>query len=182
MTLIPDSPVASAFVLAANFTRVTTPRAVGWLVVHTAETPEGPKTARNVAAYFALKTTQASAHYSVDSLGIIQSVRELDIAWQAPGLNSRSIGIEHAGRASQTLAQWQDPYSTAMLRLSARLFADLARRYTIPVRYVDAAGLLRGDKGITTHAQVTKAFKRSTHTDPGPNFPMATFINLVKKA
>lgn len=182
MTTIPDSPKAAAFIQAANYTRVAVPRAVGWVVFHDMESSEGDKTARNVAAYFAQPSTRASAHYNVDAHEIIQCVRELDVAWHAPGLSSRSIGVEHAGRANQTLAQWQDPYSTAMLKLSAGLFADLCRRYSIPVQYVDAAGLLKGVKGITTHAQVNKAWHKSTHTDPGPNFPMNSFIGMVKKA
>jgi hypothetical protein len=45
---------------------------------------------------------------------------------------------------------------------------------------VDVAGLLRGDRGITTHDAVSKAFKQSTHWDPGPGFPLADFANAVR--
>ena len=179
----PDSRTATAFIgnphfNAANRTKAT----IRWIVIHDMESSEGAKTARNVAAYFALPTTRASAHYNVDATEIIQCVREKDVAWHAPGLSSRSIGVEHAGRASQTAAEWDDPYSRAMLKLSATLFADLAKRYDIPAVFINAKGLLAGTPGITTHAEVTKAWHKSTHSDPGPNFPTTAFLASIRAA
>lgn len=178
MTIKPDSPIATKFIQAANF-YVSNPHTIGWVVIHDMESSEGDKTALNVANWFALKTTRASANYNVDSKVAIQSVLEKDVAWHAPGLSSKSIGVEHAGRASQTKAQWLDAYGLKMLALSAKLVADVCHRHNIPVRFVDAAGLLRGEFGITTHAEVTKAFGKSTHTDPGKYFPMEWYIQQV---
>lgn len=179
----PDSRTATAYIGNPHFNTANRTKAtIRWIVIHDMESSEGPKTARNVAAYFALPTTRASAHYNVDSTEIIQCVREKDVAWHAPGLSSRSIGVEHAGRASQTAAQWDDTYSRSMLKLSASLFADLCKRYDIPVVFIDAKGLLAGTPGITTHAQVSKAFKKSTHTDPGPNFPVGAFLASIRTA
>ena len=40
------------------------------------------------------------------------------------------------------------------------------------MQFIDAEGLKAGKKGVTTHAEVSKAFKKSNHTDPGLGFPM----------
>jgi hypothetical protein len=152
------------------------------VVIHDMEHPEVPGTAKNVAAWFAGPTApQASAHYNLDSLEIWGSVHEEDTAWHAPP-NQHSIGLEHAGFAAQTVADWSDPYSEAMLRLSARLTADLCKRHSLPAVFVPAADLLAGHRGITTHAEVSKAWHQTDHTDPGPNFPMAHYLNLVIEA
>ena len=68
-----------------------------------------------------------------------------------------------------------------MLRRSARLVAKLCKDHGIPVQYVDAEGLKRGDRGITTHHAVTLAFRKSDHTDPGEHFPLDWFLGLVRQ-
>lgn len=155
---------------------------VNRLVIHSMEHPEIPGTAKAVCQWFAGKTApQASAHFNIDDKEIWGSVHEEDTAWHAPP-NQHSIGIEHAGFAAQTVAEWSDPYSEAMLRLSARLAAGICARHGLPVAFVPAAGLLRGERGITTHAEVSKAWRQTDHSDPGPNFPMAHYLNLVREA
>lgn len=172
------------FVQARNYTRVSGGRKVDLIVIHTMESPEKPDTAEAVAAWFAGSTApQASPHYCIDADSIVQCVRLDDVAWCAPGANSNGIHLEHAGRAAQTLADWSDPYSTAMLQLSAELTADLCKRFSIPATFLDAAALQRGERGITTHAEVSKAFPKNSsgHWDPGPNFPMLKYIAQVKR-
>jgi hypothetical protein len=47
---------------------------------------------------------------------------------------------------------------------------------------VNAAALAAGGagaRGITMHRDVSAAFHKSTHTDPGPNFPIVEFVNRV---
>lgn len=168
------------FVQARNYTK-TDGRQIDLIVVHDMETPEDANRAESVAAWFAGPTApRASAHYQIDNNSIVQSVRDQDVAWHAPGANHNGIGLEHAGRASQSLADWLDPYSLAMLKdQSAPLTKSLCDKYNIPIRFVDAAGLLRGERGITTHWEVSKAFRRSSHTDPGPNFPMVQYLGWV---
>lgn len=154
---------------------------VDLVVVHDMEHPEVPGTARAVCEWFAGATApQASAHHNVDDREIWGSVHEHDVAWQAPGANRNGIGIEHAGYARQTADQWQDAYSASMLALSAKLVADICERWNIPAEFVDAAGLVAGRRGITTHAAVTQAFHKSTHTDPGPNFPISYYLERVR--
>jgi hypothetical protein len=176
MTLI------TGFLQARNFTPVAS-RTITLLCLHTMEAPEKPATAKAVAQWFAGTTApQASAHYNIDNAEIWQSVKEHDVAWAAPGANRQGIHLEHAGYARQSAMDWADTYSEAMLQRSAALTADLCTRHSLPVAFVPAADLLAGRRGITTHAEVSKAWRLSDHTDPGPNFPMAHYLNLVREA
>ncbi len=173
------------FVQAQHFTPATD-RPIDLVVLHSTEGSETSGAARAVALWFAGKAgapaPQASAHYVVDMNSIVQCVREDDVAWHAPGANHNGIGIEHVGYAKQSAAAWGDPYSAAELALSAGLCAGICQRHGIPVAFVDAAGLLRHERGITTHAEVTKAFHGSTHTDPGAGFPMDAYLAMVRAA
>lgn len=177
-------PATIPFVAAKNFTRAgrTT---VDVVVIHTMEAAETSTTAENVAAWGAgPNAPQASWHYAIDDDSIVQCVREEDVAWAAPSRNHNGIQLEHAGYARQTAEQWADDYSTRMLRLSAKLTARICRRSNIPVTFVDAQGLLRGDRGITTHWEVSKGPGRglTSHVDPGPHFPMARYLEWVREA
>lgn len=149
------------------------------VVIHDMEAPEKGDTAESVAKYFQRITSPASAHYCIDNNSVVQCVREEDTAYHAPP-NSGSIGLEHAGYANQNMDQWLDEYGKQMLSVSAALCGEICKRRGIPVQYVDAAGLLAGKHGITTHAQVNAAWHQSSHTDPGNFFPMAYYIDLVR--
>jgi hypothetical protein len=172
--------VAYPFISARWYTN-TSGRKITHVVIHTTESGEYPGAARDVARYFQQlpKTRKASAHYVVDSREIVQCVEERDIAYHAPPLNEESVGVELCAKAGQTAAQWADDYSNAELALAAGLVRGVCHRYGIPVRFVDAAGLKAGVSGITTHVEVSRAFRVSDHWDPGPNFPMARFLSLV---
>ena len=168
------------FIEAAHFTPASR-AAVDLVVLHSMESQEKPGTARSVALWFAdpIRSPQASAHYCLDDREVVQCVREADIAWCAPGANRNGIHLEHAGRASQAANEWGDEFSMAMLHLSVELAASVCRAWAIPAKMVDAAGLLVHTRGITTHAEVSRAFKMSSHWDPGPNFPLAWYVSRV---
>lgn len=150
------------------------------IVFHTMEAPEMGETAEGTANYFHNTDVEASAHACFDSNSVVDCVRDQDIAWHAPGLNDRSLGYEHAGYARQTPEEWSDPYTEAMLRISAQRVAAKCKQYRLPIAYVDAAGLLRRDKGITTHNDVTIAYRQGDHWDPGPNWPVNHYLDLVR--
>lgn len=153
------------------------------IVIHTMENPEKPGTARAVARWFAGPAApQASAHYCIDQAEVVQCVREKDVAWAAPGANRDGIHLEHAGRARQTLEEWSDEYSRAELSVSAVVAADVAARHAIPIRKLTVEQVKDGvSKGFCGHVDVTKAFGKSTHTDPGENFPWGLYLSMVEE-
>lgn len=173
--------MAIPFIESPNATRVPG-RAIDVVVVHTMEVAETAGVASAVANWFASQASQVSAHYCVDADTVIQCVREEDVAWHARGGNATSIGVELAGRASQGPDGWDDAYSLAVLWRAAELVDDICARRGIPVRRLRAAGLRRGRRGITGHADVSEAFGRSDHWDPGPHFPWPLFLDLVRLA
>lgn len=177
-----DPTAPYEFIKARNYTP-SSGRTIRLVVIHAMEAAEKPGTAKAVANWFAsVNAPKASAHYCVDAGVIVQCVHEEDVAWHAPGANAVGIGIEHAGYSSQSAADWSDAYSKQMLERSAALVADLCDRHDLPIEFVDVDGLLAEKSGITTHAAVSKAFKKSDHTDPGPNFPIDAFLALVRGA
>jgi N-acetyl-anhydromuramyl-L-alanine amidase AmpD len=168
------------FVQARNYTRGRS-NAIDVLVIHTMESPEKPDTAESVADWFAGSTApQASAHYCIDENSIVQCVRDEDVAWHAPGANHNGLGFEHAGRAAQTAHDWSDDYSVGCLELSAELVARKCEEHHIPVVWLQPADLRAGRRGITGHVQVSDAFKRSDHRDPGTSFPVQRYLALVR--
>lgn len=178
----PSQPKGYPFVQARNYTKGPRRGPIDLIVLHSMETPDKPNTAYTVAHWFASPASpKASAHYCVDNKDIWQCVADQDIAWHAPGANNNGIGIEHAGYANQSASDWRDEYSRTMLwDHSARLCAELCAAYKIPVQYVDAAGLVRKERGITTHKAVTDAFGGGKgHWDPGPNFPIVDYLVWV---
>ncbi len=169
------------FIESPNRTPVSG-RRVDLVVIHTMEAPERGDTAEAVARWFSRADSQVAAHYCVDANSIVQCVREEDIAWHARGGNTSSIGIELAGYARQDDAGWDDDYTRSLLTLAASLSADVCRRHRVPVRRLGVTAVRAGRRGLTGHNEVSLAFKRSDHWDPGPAFPWETFLALVETA
>lgn len=175
--------LVSAFKQATKYTKANRkPGDVSLIVLHTAEIGEsltGAEALMNVCAH--PDQRDASWHFAVDSDSITQSVLVRDVAWHAPGANRNGIGIEMSGRARQTTEEWADDFSTKMLTKCAQLAASLCNEWRIPPVYISTAeDLLAGKRGITTHALVSKAWKKSDHWDPGPNFPVDAFMAMVR--
>ncbi len=171
--------MAYPFVESPNFTPATR-SAIAVVVMHTMEIRERPDAAEICARWFATPVSRVSAHYCVDANSVVECVREKDIAWHARGGNTSSVGVELAGFARQTSAEWADRYSTALLERAARLVADVCRRKRIPIRWLVADDLVAGRRGITAHSEVSKAYRKSDHWDPGPGFPIERFLALVR--
>lgn len=175
----------SEFIAASHF-QAANRTTIDLIVIHTTEAPKTDHTAHDVATnWTALPTTQVSAHYIVDSNHVVQTVAEKDIAFHARGgnVNAISIGIEHAGSAGQSPADWSDSFNTAMLARSASLVASLCERYQIPIVWLPAADVRAGKRGITGHAEVTQGFNvPNGHGDPGTAFPRTRYIALVKES
>lgn len=177
-----------AFVPAVHYTKGAR-KTVRLGVIHTMEAAEKPSTAEAVAGWFggkAGKPPQASSHVCIDNDSIVECVKFSDVAWAAPGANHDGYQAEHAGFARQSAEDWADEYSMAMLALSARfmkrkLVTDPA--ILLPIQFVDVEGVAGGVKrGFTGHAQISKAFGQSTHTDPGSSFPWDAYLAMVSDA
>lgn len=154
-----------------------------WVVVHDMEFPERPDAAEWTAAYFARGADgrSVSSHYTADHDSIVQCVRLADTAWTVGNRagNYRGINWELAGYASQTREQWLDPYSRAMLeRVAVIMRRDMAR-FAIPARLLTDEQARSRTPGVTSHAQLGRAFGGTDHTDPGRNFPWDVLIQLL---
>lgn len=136
--------------------------------------------AANIARYFRSEGSGGSAHYVTDPGEVVQVVYDSVIAWHAPP-NDHSLGVEMCDMPSSSSARrWRDDEHKAMFRRTARLTAQLCLAYDVPAWYRSAWSLRRGRKGVTTHAQVSQAFKQSSHWDPG-KWPRRRFMRLVRK-
>jgi N-acetyl-anhydromuramyl-L-alanine amidase AmpD len=157
------------------------------IVIHTAEIGESLEGAEALMRACAVgrppksdgSANKASWHYAVDANSITQSVRDDHTAWHAPGLSHCSIGIELSGRARQTRAEWADDFSSRTLELTAQLVARLCAKHGVPHVLCDETGLRYAASGICGHVHVSKAFRKSSHWDPGPAFPWASFLDRV---
>jgi N-acetyl-anhydromuramyl-L-alanine amidase AmpD len=182
--LVHSDPGLIKFLQARRFSRASrAPSSIRLIVIHATDGSEGLLKAEDCAARFAGEDSpKASAHYAVDANSVVQCVLDTDVAWHAPGANHNGIGIELCGRAKQTRAEWLDEISHPTLCIGAGLTARLCKRFNLPVRFVPREGLINKMTGITTHFEVSRAFKKSTHTDPGPGFPMDWFLQQVQIA
>lgn len=129
----------------------------------------------------------ASAHAVVDDSSVIQCVQWDDVAYAAPPMNDVGIHIELCGWAKQSADEWDDEYSRREIALAAELVAAICDAEKIPATWLDDDALrfwkAHGPgsiKGITDHATISRVFRVSDHTDPGPNFPRVDFIERVQ--
>lgn len=158
-----------------------TPRLV---VMHSTVSPCQIGGARAIAHYFATTENKTSAHYAVDPAEVIQCVGDHTVAYHC-GYNGNSIGIEMCEFPSRAnLARWFTRPHRLMKRRAARLVAELCLAYGIRPYYLGARKLKLwddgGPTGITTHAAMSAAFKRSTHWDPG-SWPRRRFLRRVRR-
>lgn len=144
-----------------------------WVVIHATE----GATADGAAHWFTDNRCQGSANLVVDANICYRTLNDDHIPWAAPPLNKKGFHIEIAGWSSWSRDIWLG-HKQAIDRAAFKT-ALRCHKYHIPVRYVSAGGLLLGRSGITTHRQVSAAFHKSDHTDPGAYFPMDYFISRV---
>lgn len=146
------------------------------VVIHATVSPCQRGGARANARYFQSPNSGGLAHYIIDPGELIGCCDEDTACWHAPP-NHGSIGVELCD--PQTGDDWGDPDHHAMLQLAAELVRDICTRRGLPIVWLTPSELLAGDTGITGHAQVSQAWHKTDHTDPGPYFPTDHFIELV---
>ena len=150
--------------------------AIRLLVLHSTE---GGGSAKNVAEFFHGPSAEGSAHLVVDDDACYRCLANEQIPWAAPSANTDGFHIEQVGYAAWTAAEWEKHLN--MLHRTAYKLAYHSKLFGIPLVFVDAAGLRAGHKGVTTHAEVSKAYPNSqgNHHDPGTGYPMRLVLNLA---
>jgi hypothetical protein len=133
------------------------------------------------AHYFQQDSAGGLAHYVVDPGTVVQCCKEDTACWHAPP-NHGSIGIELTDPQKGAASRWQSADDEAMLRLAAKLVVEIAHRTGVPLTRLSSADVKAGKHGICGHVNVSEAFGQSSHTDPGPDFPWAHFMDLVHQA
>lgn len=153
------------------------------IVIHTTEGHEHFDAAEDGALHNQRRTDGTSAHYFHDPNSTVQGVHTRDQAHTARR-NGNRIGIHHecCGRAGQTDKQWDDANSNAIIRNAAKQSVRDAKKYGIPPVKLTPAQVRAGAKGFCGHVDITYAYPEDDgdHTDPGPRFPWAEFLALVR--
>lgn len=149
------------------------------IVLHSTVTPCAVGWARRVGLFFAHEDNKTSAHYGVDPGEVIQYVPDHVVAYHC-GWNQDSIAVEMCEYPSLNLARWLDGPHRALRRRAQRLVAELCLAYDIPPYFRGVKARLAGQHGVTTHAVMSKAYKRSVHWDPGA-WPRLLFMRGVRR-
>lgn len=168
---------------AAHDSGIRRASSIRLIVIHSAEAADdvgGDTTAEGVASYFARQSTQASTQLAVDRDSCVRMLPDLVVPWGAKGANSVGLHVEICGYARWSRAEWLE--RPQMLRRAAYKVASWCWQYEIPARWTSVAALrAETARGLTTHADVNKAFKRGAHWDPGPDFPRDQFLAWVRE-
>lgn len=172
------SPLTDAFIPANASHQGGANGRITRVVIHATVSPCRTGGARGNARYFQSATAGGAAHYVVDPAEIIGCVDEDRVAHHAPP-NTGSIGVELCDPQAGDGDRWNDQPHTLMLARAAALVADICTRHTLPVQWLTPTQLLAGDAGITSHRNVALAWRKTDHTDPGPDFPTDLFIAAV---
>jgi N-acetyl-anhydromuramyl-L-alanine amidase AmpD len=152
------------------------------IAVHSTESWDRPgwDDLHGVRSWFNNPVADASSHVGIDGEGHIERwVRDADKAWTILQLNPVTLNIEFVARASQPRSDWEEK----QIKAGAQMAAYWCVKYGIraqrgAVKNVNGWPVVT-TKGIIKHSDLTKA-GFGTHTDPGANFPMKRFIELVQ--
>ena len=91
--------------------------------------------------------------------------------YAAPPLNKTWWHFCIPGRANQTRTEWLDTPSRSGIRAAAQFIVAKSRIDGFALQRLTPTDLTGGLTGYCSHGDVSAAYKQTTHTDPGPNFP-----------
>lgn len=152
------------------------------IVIHSAETPMVRGLSRSLAkGWWQNPANKSSAHVMADPAETVVMVPTSQRAWHCGNGNNTSLGAEHTGYAHYSKKQWTSAVAIEMLRHSAWWTAKECKKRGIPARWLSLAQLRRNEKGLCTHNDMRIVRGGTTHTDPGPNFPYALYLQMVKQ-
>jgi len=141
--------------------------AIKLIVIHSTEgsTPEG-------GANTLSTRSDVSAHLCVGQGATYRIVPEHLGACTVREANPWTLNIEQAGFAYWSRRAWLKRVNT--IKRAAFWTAWWCKKYKIPRRYRSTKALNAGKlHGWTTHAALARSkWSSSTHTDPGPNYPL----------
>lgn len=158
-------------------------------VIHGTVSHDDPGTARQIAEWWhGPASPQTSAHYVVDPRELIQCVGDHTIAYHC-GYNFNSLAWELCDEQVGPASRWKDADSRWIIQRAQDAIARAHLAYGIPIRLLSDGQLRAWDKagrpaelgGIVTHAQMSRVFKKSTHTDPR-ELDMSAFVVGVRAA
>jgi hypothetical protein len=158
-------------------------------VSHSTEGPMSDGNAAGLAAWFARDTAHGGPGTSATRIfAPSASVRMLDehtVPYHVgPVANALCTGDEHCGSVNLTPAQWMSPRGQAMLDRSAKVKAQRARYRGWKLsdcRWLTLTEVARRTvRGFCTHNDVRLALGGTTHSDPGPNFPYAWYMDRIR--
>jgi len=177
-----------AFVEARFYRRGPRREPARWLILHATHGAEGIGKALACAKMFATlppdtpSRKRRSSHVAIDTTTVVQAVPWESEAYHCGHTgNQFGEGIELCGSADQTREQWFDANSLPMLDLAAHVIRWRCQVLQIPIEFRSATELRARIPGVTTHAEITRAFPQDTsHYDPGPHFPIHELLEAAR--
>lgn len=169
------TPKLMSFFPARLGTQKRSPEQIRWIVIHSTEGGTGASN----ASYFQSPSSGGSTQLITGEDGLYRSVDDLVVPAGAPGANTEGLHIEFVGFAKWPREEWLRRKKT--LHQGAKALAEWSHRYKIPLKRLTVEDLKNPkSRGITTHLDVSRAFKKSDHGDPGSGFPMDVLINEAR--
>lgn len=174
--------------IPAKWFTPTTGRQISLLVLHRQEAPAQVGTAEATAHFFQRLpeyrivngkrvSTKASVHRVYDPGTKVKCVEDKDVAYAAPGTNHNGLHYELPGYSADN--DWSTPPVEAAMYLCAEDVVEDANKYRIPLTFLNHRDLVAGRvQGVTTHWEITQAWHKTDHTDPGNYFPIGRFMEM----
>jgi hypothetical protein len=146
------------------------------IVVHSAETPLRAGYAASIAENWFGRSAPTSAHFMVDPAETIRMLSDNVVAYHVgPRANGFTLGVEQAGYARFSRAEWTTGPGMAQLARVAALVRERADAWGIPLRWATDEQIRAAARGvpggITYHDRIRAVLGGTVHTDPMPNYP-----------
>lgn len=153
-----------------------------YIMIHATANDASAEAEANYAKH---RDDRVSSHYYVDDDSIVQSLDTDYRAWHAGNTegNDHAIAYELTARNMNVGRAWWKDLDNIEWPLMVAAIARDCREHGITPRNLTVAQLRAGNvTGFCMHYEGNEAWGGSTHTDPGPNFPMNHLVNQVQRA